>query len=107
MVDSEAFVNLIAPAMGDIAFQVDDQTRGEVAWKEWAITTRLDVSKHTEAAWEAIKCHQSQLATLGPLADLPEENIYYTLSLQGTFYRVYSLVNGGRKIETDLFEGLR
>jgi LmbE family N-acetylglucosaminyl deacetylase len=107
MVDSEAFVNQIVPAMGDMAFKVDDQTRCEVAWKEWAITTRVDVSKHTKAAWEAIKYHQSQLATLGPLADLPEENIHYILSLQGTFYRVYSLVNGGRKIETDLFEGLR
>jgi len=29
------------------------------------------------------------------------------LALQGTFYRAFSLVNGGRKIETDLFEGLR
>ena len=107
MVDSEAFVNLIAPAMGDMAFQLDDQMRGEVAWKEWAITTRVDVSGHTKAAWEAIRCHQSQLATLGPLVDLPEENIHYILSLQGTFYRVYSLVNGGRKVEVDLFEGLR
>ena len=23
------------------------------------------------------------------------------------FYRIYSTVNGGRKLETDLFEGLR
>jgi len=27
--------------------------------------------------------------------------------LQGTFYRAFSLVNGGRKVESDLFEGLR
>lgn len=107
MVDSEAFVNLIAPAMGDMAFQLDDQMRGEVAWREWAVTTRIDVSAYANTAWEAIKCHQSQLATLGPLLNLPEENIHYILSMQGTFYRVYSLVNGGRKIETDLFEGLR
>ncbi len=26
---------------------------------------------------------------------------------KGTFYRVFSLVNGGRKVEADLFEGLR
>jgi hypothetical protein len=24
-----------------------------------------------------------------------------------SFYRVFSLVNGGRKIETDLFDGIR
>ncbi len=107
MVDSEAFVNLIAPAMGDMAFQLDDQMRGEVAWREWAVTTRIDVSAYANTAWEAIKCHQSQLATLGPLLNLPEENIHYILSMQGTFYRVYSLVNGGRKVEVDLFEGLR
>jgi LmbE family N-acetylglucosaminyl deacetylase len=82
MVDSEAFVNLIAPAMGDMAFQLDDQLRGEVAWKEWAITTRVDVSGHTKTAWEAIKCHQSQLATLGPLVDLPEESIHYMSTLR-------------------------
>jgi hypothetical protein len=29
------------------------------------------------------------------------------LAMQGTFYRVFSLVNGGREIEADLFEGLR
>jgi len=27
--------------------------------------------------------------------------------LDGEFYRVFSLVNGGRERETDLFEGLR
>jgi hypothetical protein len=29
------------------------------------------------------------------------------LAMQGTFYRAFSLVNGGREIEKDLFEGLR
>jgi hypothetical protein len=29
------------------------------------------------------------------------------LTPQGAFYRAMSLVNGGRKMETDLFEGLR
>jgi hypothetical protein len=28
------------------------------------------------------------------------------LAMQGTFYRAFSLVNGGRKLETDLFEGI-
>jgi len=27
--------------------------------------------------------------------------------MQGTFYRAFSLVNGGREVETDLFEGLK
>jgi len=107
MVDSESFVNFITPVMGDISFQVGDQLRSEVAWKEWAVTTRIDVAEYVKTAWDAIKCHQSQLASLGPLAEMHEDAIAAVLSMQGTFYRVFSLVNGGRNVETDLFEGLR
>jgi hypothetical protein len=38
---------------------------------------------------------------------MDEEKAAALLASQGTFYRAYSLVNGGRKVETDLFEGLR
>jgi hypothetical protein len=71
------------------------------------ITTRVDVSAYWEQAWESILCHKSQLPGLGPLTNLPEAETRRLLSLQGTFYRAMSLVNGGRKVETDLFEGLR
>jgi LmbE family N-acetylglucosaminyl deacetylase len=107
MVDSETFVNFIAPFMGDMSFSVDDQMRGENAWKDWMVTTRIDMSAHCVTALRAIKCHASQLATIGALADLSEEQAAQVLALQGTFYRALSLVNGGRKVETDLFEGLR
>ncbi|MEW5938691.1 MAG: PIG-L deacetylase family protein [Chloroflexota bacterium] len=107
MVDSENFVNFIAPFMGDMSFPVGDQMRGEVAWKEWAITTRIELAEHCATAIRAIKCHQSQLESIAPLLELPEEQVLHVLAMQGTFYRVFSLVNGGRKVETDLFEGLR
>ena len=107
MVDSENFINLVAPFVGDMTFPVDDQLRGEVAWKEWMITTRIDMAAHCHAAWRAIQCHRSQLATLGKLAEMHEDAAVAVLAMQGTFYRAYSLVNGGRKIETDLFEGVR
>lgn len=107
MVDSENFVNLISSVMGEVAFQVDDQTRGEAAWKEWMVTTRVDMSAYCVTALRAIKCHASQLPSLGPLADAPEEMAAQVLTAQGTFYRAFSLVNGGRKTEMDLFEGLR
>lgn len=107
MVDSENFVNFITPMLGEITFEVDDQVRGEVAWKEWTITTRIDMSAYCEEAFRAIKCHESQLPSLGPLADAPEELVEQVLARQGTFYRAFSLVNGGRKVETDLFDGLR
>jgi LmbE family N-acetylglucosaminyl deacetylase len=107
MVDSENFINFISPFMGDMSFTVDDQVRGEIAWKEWMVTTRVDMSAHCVTAFRAVLCHKSQLATIGLLANLPEEQAAQVLALQGTFYRVFSLVNGGRKVETDLFEGIK
>jgi LmbE family N-acetylglucosaminyl deacetylase len=107
MVDGENFINLIAPFMGDMTFPVDDQVRGEIAWKEWMVTTRIEMSSHCNAAWRAIQCHQSQLPTLGALSEMDADAAASVLAMQGTFYRVFSLVNGGREIEADLFEGLR
>jgi LmbE family N-acetylglucosaminyl deacetylase len=106
LVDSENFINFIAPFMGDLTFPVDDQLRGEVAWKEWMITTRIDMAGYCHATWRAIQCHQSQLPTLGKMAELSEDAAVAVLAMQGTFYRAFSLVNGGRNIETDLFEGI-
>jgi len=107
MVDGENFINLITPFVGDMSFPVGDQIRGEVPWKEWMITTRIDMAAHCRTAWRAIRCHESQLATLGALAAMDEEAGAAVLAMQGTFYRAFSLVNSGRKVETDLFEGLR
>jgi LmbE family N-acetylglucosaminyl deacetylase len=106
MVDSENFINLIAPFMGDMTFPVDDQIRAETPWKEWMITTRIDMAKYCPTAWRAIRCHQSQLSTLGALAEMDQDAAASVLAMQGTFYRALSLVNGGRKLETDLFEGI-
>jgi LmbE family N-acetylglucosaminyl deacetylase len=106
MVDSENFINLIAPFMGDLTFRVDEQLRGEVAWSEWMITTRVEMAEYCPAAWQAIQCHQSQLPSLGALAEMHDDAATAVLAMQGTFYRAFSLVNAGRKVETDLFDGL-
>jgi LmbE family N-acetylglucosaminyl deacetylase len=108
MVDSEEFVNLVMPYFEDMSFPVDDQIRSENPWKEWMISARVELAvEHCRAALRAIKCHASQKASLGGLADLDEEMVLPILAKQGTFYRAFSLVNGGRKMESDLFEGLR
>lgn len=106
MVDSEDFINLVAPFVGDMTFPVDDQLRGEIPWKEWMITTRIEMAEHCRTAWHAVHCHKSQLPTLGRLADMHEDAGTAVLAMQGTFYRAFSLVNGGREIENDLFEGI-
>lgn len=106
MVDSENFINLVAPFVGDMTFPVENQLRGEVPWPAWMITTRVDMAEYCGAAWRAIRCHESQLSTLGALSEMHEDAATAVLAMQGTFYRAFSLVNGGRGAETDLFEGL-
>ena len=107
MVDSEDFVKLVAPFVGEMTFPVDNRSRGEVAWKDWLITTRISMAEHCHAAWRAVRCHQSQLPTLGLLTETHEDAAAAVLAMQGTFYRAFSLLNGGRQIEKDLFEGIR
>jgi LmbE family N-acetylglucosaminyl deacetylase len=107
MVDSENFIKLVAPFVGDMTFPVDNQPRGEVHWKEWMITTHIEMAEYCHTAWRAIQCHQSQLPSLGMLAEMHEDAGVAVLAMQGTFYRAFSLVNGGREVEKDLFEGIR
>ena len=107
MVDSEDFINRVAPFIGDMTFPVDDKIRGEVPWPNWMITTRIEMAGYCHTAWRAIQCHKSQLMTLGGLANLDEDAGAAILALQGTYYRAFSLVNGGRETEGDLFEGIR
>ena len=107
MVDSENFINLVTPFMDDMTFKVDAQLRAEVPWLEWMITTRIDMAEHCHTARRAIQCHTSQLSTIGALAEMHEDAAVAVLAMQGTFYRAFSLVNGGREIESDFFAGFR
>ena len=84
---------------------VDGVERSHVGWEEWAVTTRIDVAAHFDRAWAAILCHRSQLAGFGPLLELPRETLLRIWG-EGTFVRIFSLVNAGHAVERDLFEGL-
>ena len=106
MVDSESLVQLLKSAIGETEFEVDGIKRTQVAWAEWAITTRIVTADYWQIAWEAIACHQTQLAGMPELKDWSDDLRRRFMEL-GTFYRAFSLVNGGRRVEADLFEGLR
>jgi len=56
--------------------------------------------------WRAVRRHESQLAQYERLLELSAEQ-HEILWGTGTFYRVFSKVNGGRAKETDLFAGVR
>jgi LmbE family N-acetylglucosaminyl deacetylase len=90
---------------GDIRMNIDGVDRTISIWEDWAVTTTIDGSEHWRTALKAVNCHQTQVAIYGDLNKLPEEK---SVELWGkrTYYRVFSFVNGGRKRETDLFEGL-
>ena len=85
---------------------VDGVGRRSPGWPEWMITTYIDARDHWATVWQAVACHRTQLPNYGALQQLPEEDHKILWGLP-TYYRVFSLVNGGRRIERDLFEGLR
>lgn len=85
---------------------VDGVERQAQAWPEWQITTVVDTSAHWEKTWAAVQCHDSQIAGYETLRHLSPEH-HAALWSHDQFYRAMSTVNGGRRRETDLFEGLR
>lgn len=101
-----AIYTLYHAAFGELRMTVDDVIRGSVPWPDWAVTTHIDSQAHWRTVWQAVTCHRSQLPGYGHLTSLPEAHHQALWGLR-TFYRVYSLVSGGRQMETDLFAGLR
>ncbi|HLO17008.1 MAG TPA: PIG-L family deacetylase, partial [Anaerolineales bacterium] len=106
MVDSLDIVKVANEAFGGISMEVNGVMRRHVGWEDWQITTRLDNHDCLDKVQKAMLCHKSQLSGYGPI---PEWSLAELARIFGTghFYRAFSLVNGGRKVETDLFEGLR
>ena len=106
MVDSLDVVQAANEAFGGISMEVDGVTRHHVGWQDWQITTKLDNRKYLDKVRDAIHCHKSQLPGYGPIGEWSVEELARVFGT-GHFYRTFSLVNGGRVLETDLFEGLR
>ena len=93
-------------AFKDLKTTVDGVERRATPAPDWLITSRLDTRDYWEQVWEAVRCHKTQLTIYQKLHDLPKEKHMAIWGVQ-EYYRVFSTVNGGRKVETDLFEGLR
>jgi len=93
-------------AFRELTSLVDGVARQATPWPDWAITTEIDTSSYWPIVWKAVCCHQTQISIYKHLDQLSGER---QRALWGSqeFYRAYSAVNGGRKTETDLFDGLR
>jgi LmbE family N-acetylglucosaminyl deacetylase len=105
-VSTKALVELFEPFGDLISVPVDGIVRKHLAWEDWAVTTRLNTEAYWQTVLKALSCYRSQLMHFPPPNVLPEE---FHRNAWGwpTLYRVFSKVNGGRMIETDIFEGLR
>ena len=85
---------------------VDGVERQTIPWPDWAITTRIDTRTFWPTVWQAVECHESQMAAYEKLSQL-SPMLHEALWGSQSFYRVFSTVNGGRTPESDLFEGIR
>lgn len=93
-------------ALRDLKTTVDGIERRVSPWPDWAITTLLDTSSYWPTVWRAVSCHKTQMEIYSQLEHLPEQQHKAIWGVQ-EYYRALSLVNGGRRQEQDLFEGLR
>lgn len=85
---------------------VDGVERQASPWPDWELTARIDTRAYWPTVWKAVQCYDSQIANYESLGSLSPES-HEGLWGSGTFYRVFSTVNGGRTREDDLFTGLR
>jgi LmbE family N-acetylglucosaminyl deacetylase len=106
LVMTQELASVYQSVFGRLVMFIDGIERSEVVWPDWAVTTRIDTWDYWSIVWQAVRCHRSQLPAYQALEQVSEEQHRILWNSQ-TYYRVYSLVNGGRKVEQDLFEGLR
>jgi LmbE family N-acetylglucosaminyl deacetylase len=106
MATTQAMWDAYQWAFKKLTSTVDGVERQAVAWPDWMPTTRIDTRAQWERVWKAVSCHDSQIAAYERLHQLSPEH-HEALWGSMNFYRVFSTVNGGRRHETDLFEGLR
>jgi LmbE family N-acetylglucosaminyl deacetylase len=105
MVCSQQLAETYQSVFGTIAMQIDEVKRSVVPWNDWMISTRIDATPYWDTVRRAVICHRTQLANLDELARLGPD-MHQRLWGHPCFYRAVSQVNGGRRLERDLFEGL-
>ena len=93
-------------ALRTLTITVDGRERQVSPYPDWMISTVLDTSAVWPTVWRAVCQHKSQMSIYQNLVGLSDEH-HNALWGSQEFYRAFSTVNGGRKRETDLFEGLR
>jgi LmbE family N-acetylglucosaminyl deacetylase len=102
---SEAAWGAYQAALKKLVATVDGVERQATPWPDWALTTAVDTRQWWPVVSRAVSCHESQVGAYATLKTL-EPAQHEALWGSQTFYRAVSLVNGGRRRESDLFEGI-
>ena len=91
---------------GELTTTVDGTIRRVAPTPDWAISADIDATPVLATVLRAAQCHTSQVAARERLRSVSGEQLSAMWARQ-SYYRVFSLVNGGSARETDLFAGLR
>lgn len=102
---SEQLCHAHQNALKEFGMNVDGIRRLIVPYPEWMITTIIDARPYWKTVWKAICRHETQMSIYVNLNSLSDDEHIGLWGTQ-TFYRVFSLVNGGREKEKDIFEGI-
>ncbi len=97
---------LYTSLFGDLIMPVDGVDRTWPGWPEWMMSTEVNTDAYWRTTLRAIQCHASQTAEMRGLVEACERDHARLLGRQH-FIRALSLVNGGRAVERDVFEGIR
>ncbi|HYU76024.1 MAG TPA: PIG-L family deacetylase [Ktedonobacteraceae bacterium] len=106
MAETKEMFDVYQAVFGELVMQINGTSRSAVSWPGWSVSAKIDTWSHWRTILRAIGCHQTQLPAYHVLEHLSEEQRKHLWSF-ASYYRAFSLVNGGRKVEDDLFEGLR
>lgn len=99
-------IKLHQEAFKEFGMMIDGTKRFSVAYPDWMITTVIDAKPYWEIVWRAVRHHETQISIYTNLERLTN-NQHEALWGAQSFYRAFSLINGGRGRETDLFEGIK
>jgi LmbE family N-acetylglucosaminyl deacetylase len=106
LMQTKELLALYQSIFGNLVMHIDGVERRGIGWPDWMITTWINAEAYQQIVWRAVSCHQTQLPAYSQLGRLSDEKLKVLWGIQ-TFYRVFSLVNSGRRRENDFFEGLR
>src|SRR5262249_39731084 len=105
MVVTQELLQVYQSVFGELVMHIDGVERRGVGWAERGVTARIDTQIYRQTVWQAVLCHESQLSAYRQLEHVSQEGQQELWGSQA-YYRAFSLVNGGRRREADLFEGL-